>query len=506
MKIFDAANIKEIDNYTIIYEPISSVDLMERASMACAMWIANKVDLSSSIYVFAGSGNNGGDGLAIARLLIYMGFRKVSVFLINSGKKLSMDAEINWKRLTEQGKVMIGTINSIPDFPVIPNETIIIDALFGSGISRPLTDMPASLVEHINSSGCKIISIDLPSGLAVDDSRGFNTVIKANYTLSFQFPKRSFFYSENEYFVGEWHILDIGLHKAFIRNTASNLYYFTEDEAREKLIKRSRFAHKGSFGHALMIAGSFGMAGAAILAAKACTKSGAGLLTTHIPKNLYPLVQQSVPESVYSIDKAGKFFSNLPEKKNFSAAAIGPGIGTSTATLSAFHNFLNSYKDIPLVLDADALNCLAIDKNLIEILPPYCILTPHPGEFDRMFGDSKSSFERNEKQIELAVKYKIIIVLKGAFTSVAIPTGDCYFNSTGNPGMATGGSGDVLTGIILGLLAQKYKAEDAAMLGVFIHGLAGDFANMECGVNALTASDILLYLGKAFLKLENNEE
>jgi len=183
-----------------------------------------------------------------------------------------------------------------------------------------------------------------------------------------------------------------------------------------------------------------------------------------------------------------------------------PIIPHSNPACIAFHNFLNSYQDIPLVLDADALNCLAIDKNLIEILPPCCILTPHPGEFDRMFGDSKSSFERNEKQIELAVKYKIIIVLKGAFTSVAIPTGDCYFNSTGNPGMATGGSGDVLTGIILGLLAQKYKAEDAAMLGVFIHGLAGDFANMECGVNALTASDILLYLGKAFLKLENNEE
>ncbi len=503
MKIFDTRLIQEIDAYTIKHEPVASIDLMERAANACTDWIEHNTGSDSKFLIFAGPGNNGGDGRAIARLLTDHGFSDVTLYQLSLNSSLSPDAQINHDRLLKQGKVKVFDINSDTELPDIDTSGIIIDALFGTGLNRPLSGMPARVVQHINAAGCHIISVDIPSGLMGEDNAGniSDNIIQASDTLTFQFPKRSFLFAENEKFVGRWHILDIGLHQAAIITTPTQYHYLDEHIIAGKIKSRSTFSHKGTFGQALLISGSYGMMGAAILASKACLKSGAGLLTVHIPRLGYPIVQGAVPESVFSIDKSDHYFSGIASIQAYEAVGIGPGIGTGKETVAALETvFRNVVK--PMVVDADALNIIAYKKEMLDILPKGTIITPHPREFDRMFGTSSSGYERNMMQIEMAHKLQVIIILKGAFTSVALPDGSCFYNSTGNPGMATAGSGDILTGIILSLLSQGYDPADAAKLGPYIHGLAGDLAAVDSGYNALIASDIINYLGKAFLKIE----
>jgi hydroxyethylthiazole kinase-like uncharacterized protein yjeF len=506
MKIFNTRQIREIDEYTIRNEPITSVHLMERAALGCVNWLTDRIGQDSHILIFAGPGNNGGDGWAIARLMADRGYNHVSLYLLQISHIISPDSVVNRERLLDQQKVAVNEIREESDFPVIASNDVIIDALFGSGLSRPLEGVSVNLVKHINNSGSRVLAIDIPSGLMGEDNTTNPEagIIRATHTLTFQFPKRSFLFPENEKYTGEWYLIPIGLHPDIIDKMHTDYYYLIHTDLQNLFIKRRKFSHKGNYGHALLISGSYGMMGAAILAAKACLRSGTGLLTSHVPQSGLPVMQVAVPESICTVDQSKDCFTGFSQLQNYTAVGIGPGIGVSSQTVSAVRDLL-AICDKPLIIDADALNILARNPQMISLLPENSILTPHPKEFDRIAGDSENGFRRNQRQIEFARKNKVIIVLKGAHTSIATPDGSCYFNSTGNPGMATAGSGDVLTGIILSLLAQGYSSAHAAMLGVFIHGLAGDIAAGIVGQQALIASEIINYLGQAFIKFENYE-
>ena len=502
MKFFTCPQIAGIDQQTMKLEPIASIDLMERASFKAADWLVQHIDHRKPVYLFAGPGNNGGDALAVARMLAWSNL-KCTVFLSDFGRELKGDPDTNWQRLEDQNQVILKKINTDEDIPAISPEAIVIDGLFGSGLNKPLEGLAAKIVQKMNQSGATIISIDIPSGLFGEDNsyNNFSAIVKANYTLTFQFPKLSFLFPENEQFVGDWKVLPIGLHPEAIGQTESNMYFLTKEFISGKIKKRERFSHKGTFGHAMLIAGSYGKMGAAVLASKAGLRSGVGLLTCHVPQRGYEIMQNSVPEAMISIDPSESVFSELPDLSANSAIAAGPGLDKKPETGEALRSLLRTNPQ-KLVLDADALNILSENREWYSLLPENTILTPHPKEFERLAGTSANSFERLQKQIAFSVEHRVIVVLKDAHTSISFPDGRVFFNSTGNPGMATAGSGDVLTGIILGLLAQKYTADDAALIGVYLHGLAGDLASTETGQYSLIAGDIINHLGKAFLHLE----
>ncbi|MBN2274153.1 MAG: NAD(P)H-hydrate dehydratase [Bacteroidales bacterium] len=505
MKIFTTSQIRDIDACTIQNEPVASIDLMERAGKACTNWICEKFDRNEKIIIFTGPGNNGGDGWTVARLLTEQGFPNIRVCLLRLSAALSPDSAINRERLIEQHRIPVAEIASADDFPVIKPSDIVIDALFGSGLTRPLTSLPANLIKHINSAGCRVIAIDIPSGLMGEDNTGniADNIIKANHTLTFQFPKLSFFFPENEMFVGNWTVLDIGLRSDCIEKTDTPYYYIYKEDIAGLVKPRRKFSHKGMFGHALLVAGSYGMMGAAVLASRACLRAGAGLVSVHVPLKGCEIIQTTVPEAIVSLDPSETCFSRIPDLIPYNAIGVGPGIGRRTAVQKALNSLLIKCPR-PMVIDADALNLIAAHKGFIEKIPENSILTPHPKEFERLAGVNKNGYDRLMKQIAFARKHKVILVLKGAHTSVALPDGKSYFNSTGNPGMASGGSGDVLTGIILSFMAQGYEPAEAAIAGVYLHGLAGDIAVRQKGQQALIASDIADNIGNAFLQTETS--
>ena len=484
MKVFTSAQVKDIDSYTIAKEPVASVDLMERAAKAFVSRLTIQVKPSKNIIIFAGPGNNGGDALAIARLLIEKNY-KVSAFLIKVSS-LSMDCRINLERLKQLSPDSIIELDEDSTLPELSDQDVIIDGIFGSGLSRPAEGFPAKVIHHINKSDAFVIAIDIPSGLFGEDNRtNFKkNIIRANYTLSFQFPFLSFFFADNAVYVGTWEILDIGLHPQAINDTATSCYTIETTDIRKILKPREKFTHKGTYGHALIIAGSYGMMGAAILCARASLRGGAGLVTAHVPQCGYGIMQSAVPEALISTDKSVCVFSGFDKDFNYNAVAIGPGLGNMEESASAFKNLLVTVK-CPLVIDADALNILAQHKNLLKLLPFNTILTPHPGEFDRLAGPSSFMFERYLKQLEFSNEYNVIIILKGYHTIITNPGGISWFNTTGNPGMASGGSGDVLTGLIVSLLAQGYSPLESAKTSVFMHGLAGDIALKKTGEDAM---------------------
>ncbi|MGE0088248.1 MAG: NAD(P)H-hydrate dehydratase [Bacteroidales bacterium] len=503
MKIFRSSQIREIDSYTIQCEPIKSIDLMIRAASSVTQWIKENIDKPKTAHVFAGPGNNGGDALVVARQLSQYNYNIV-VYPVMISEKLSPDCEANLKILQELKSVRIMEIRTKDDFPNIQPDTIIIDGIFGTGLTRKTEGLAKDIIKHINKLKATIISIDIPSGLFGEDNSANDpeSIICADYTLTFQSPKLSFLLPENDRFVGKWIVLPIGLHPEAIKNTTTSFFYVQDDFIKENLKIRKKFDHKGSFGHVALIAGSYGKMGAALLAAKASLRAGCGLVTVHIPKLGYEIMQTAVPEAMVSIDESEHIFSELPNPKDFSSIGIGPGISTNPNTVKGFTYLLNYYQK-PLVIDADALNILSAHKDLLKKIPEDSILTPHPKEFERLTGNWNNDFERLTKQIEFAKSNKVFVVLKGAHTSIACPNGDCYFNSTGNPGMGTAGSGDVLTGIILSLLGQGYEPKTASIIGVYLHGLAGDIAAEKIGQEALIASDITENLGNAFLKTKN---
>lgn len=494
MYIYSATDIRAWDQYTILHEPIASIDLMERASLACVEWLQQYHHNGGGFAVFCGKGNNGGDGLAIARLLAESD-HTVNVYILEFGHKGTDDFQTNLGRLHES-KATIRFIPSEEHIPVLTPGDLIIDALLGSGLNRPLEGLTAKVVQHINQSGNEVIAIDIPSGLMVDTSSVGNTVITATHTLSFQCYKPAFLVAENAEYIGDLHILDIGLHPGYpVEHPAANRW-IDQSLVQSILRPRKQFAHKGNYGHAAIIAGSQGMMGAATLSAKACLRSGVGKLTAHIPSIGYTIMQIAVPEAMTYT--AGKEYVELAvDLGQYNAIGAGPGLGRHDSHKILLESIFSQAKQ-GLVLDADALNVLAQHQQLLEQLPPNTILTPHPKEFERLFGKTTNDFERIQRALKKAAQFKIIIVLKGRFSLVATPDGMAYFNSTGNPGMATGGTGDVLTGIITGLLAQGYTAAEAAITGVYLHGLAGDIAASYTSQESLIASDIVEYLADAF--------
>lgn len=501
MKILASSQLKELDKYTIEHEPIASIDLMERAACALTDAIVRRWNPSFEVVVFAGPGNNGGDALAVARMLSKKGYQ-VEVFLFNTKGNLSEECQTNLNRLKTCGSIYLTEISTQFDPPALTEKHLVIDGLFGSGLNKPLNGGFAAVVKYINASKAQVVAIDIPSGLMGEDNT-YNIrphIVHAHVTLSIQLPKLSFLFPENEDVVGEWEILDIGLKQCFI-DTAPSVWSTLEEAEIRSLIKpRKRFAHKGTFGHGLLIAGSYGMAGASILAAKACLKSGVGLLTVHVPIHNHDLLQTTVPEAIVHTDIQERYFAQPVHLNRYSALAIGPGIGQEEDTALAMMEQIQG-STLPIVLDADAINILSTHRNWLSRLPKRCILTPHLGELERLIGKCMDTYERLVKVKELAAYLQSYIIVKGAWTAIATPEGNFFFNPTGNPGMATGGSGDVLTGILLGLLAQGYSREEACKLGVYIHGLAGDIAAQEKTEMGMTASDIIESLPAAWKKI-----
>jgi len=500
MKILTPKQIQALDAYTIANEPIKSIDLMERASNAFVKWFVQQFPAAEKtpVRVFCGPGNNGGDGLAVARLLNRKHY-DVEVYICQIGTKRSPDFEKNLKRIPRRRGLPVLTIKEGDSCPAFAQNAVIIDAIFGSGLNRGITGFWGELIKAINQLPNRRVAIDISSGLfAEKHTEGI--AIEADYTLSFELAKRAFFFPENYKKVGKTFIQPIGLHRAFIQQAVTDNYLITKFLVKSILKERQKFDHKGTYGHALLMVGSLGKMGAAVLATKACLRSGVGLVTTHAPKCGYNILQISCPEAMVSIDKAENYHSEFPNLTNYKAIGIGCGIDQKEATQLALFDLLAQSKQ-PLVLDADALNNLAANPEKWTTLPPNSILTPHPKEFERLFGQTANDFARNELQLQQAKKLNCVIILKGANTAIACPDGTCYFNSTGNPGMATGGSGDVLTGILTGLLAQGYMAKEATILGVYLHGLAGDLAVKEIGQTSLIAGDLINYLGTAFQNL-----
>ena len=501
MKIFTVEQIRRLDKYTIEQEPVPSIELMERASRTFFQWFEKQFpDKHRKIFVFAGPGNNGGDGLAIARMLS-RDFYDVKAYLLRIGDKLSEDCASNFKNLKKYRSCPFEEIEKGGKMPVLPAGSIVIDAIFGSGLSRNTGGYWADFFEHLNRQPVTRVSVDIPSGMfAGRPTTGVS--ILADFTFSFEMPKLGFFFAENLHRVGEWSFDTIGLHPDFIKNEDSPWSLVDRKMAKPMVRRRKKYDHKGTFGHALLVAGSYGKIGAAILAARACLRSGAGLLTVHAPKCGYEILQIAIPEAMVSVDENHDAVTKVYEDlSKYQAVAIGCGLGTSEPAARALAELLASANQ-PVVLDADALNLLAGHPDFFKLIPKHSILTPHPKEFERLFGETKNSFERNELQRQKAQELGIYLLLKGAHTATACPDGHCYFNSTGNPGMATGGSGDVLTGILAGLLAQGYSPFETCLLGVYLHGLAGDLAARDLQQEALLASDITDHLGKAFVSLK----
>ncbi len=502
MKIFEATQVRLIDAYTIEHEPVISIDLMERAAIRLAGWYVRHFHTDKKVLIFAGPGNNGGDALAMARLLAERQFRVVC-HLLCFGTPSENNA-INKERLKAPNLVRLVELREGDELPSIDPHDVVIDGVFGSGLSRTPAGFAAQVIQHINKHASTTVAIDIPSGLSGEDNshKDYNCVIRANYTLTFQFPFLSFFFENNDPYVGQWRVHDIKLHPKIISDTYSRYQTLEKEGIRSMFPPRNRFSHKGTFGHALLISGCYGMMGAALLAGESCLRSGTGLVTLHVPRFGYNVIQTGFPEAMVSLDQSDILFSEPPDLTPYTAIGIGPGLGCKPNSGKGLKILLEK-STVPLVIDADGLNLLSQHPEWYELLPEGTILTPHPKEFDRLAGESENAFKRHLKQIDFAERYRVIVVLKGAFTGIATPDGQYWFNTTGNPGMATGGSGDVLTGIITGLLAQGLPPVDASCAGVFLHGLAGDMAVKGLSQEAMLAGDLITHMGAAFRELHS---
>jgi NAD(P)H-hydrate epimerase len=498
IKILSAQQIKELDQYTIKYEPIAPIDLMERACQAFVNWFVQQVRFEKKIGVVCGTGNNGGDGLGIARMLNERGYT-VKVWLVRGEMNETESFKTNLKRLQE--KLIPSEISKSPALSLFTGCHVLIDAILGSGLSRPTQGVYAKVISSINQTDALRIAVDIPSGLFAD-GHSEGEIVRADHTVSFQLPKLSFLFPENHKYVGRWHLVDIGLNKEFIHDAPTTNFLVDAKSVKKILRPREKYSHKGTYGHALLISGSFGKMGACILGAKSALRAGLGLLTVHVPPSGYSIIQTSVPEAMALVDSNENHFSRAPEPLNYSTIGIGPGLGTDSETVNAFAEVLKQFKK-PMVIDADALNILSQKKELIELVPEGSILTPHPKEFERLAGTWATDFDRLELLRSFSVRIKSVIILKGAYSSIATPEGKVYFNPTGNPGMATGGSGDVLTGILTGILSQGYASTEAAILGVYAHGLSGDLAAADLGMDSLIAGDLVDFLPNAFKKMHS---
>lgn len=492
-KILDVGQVKELDQYTIRHEPVASIDLMERACKAFVNWFDLHFGTEERVGVVCGTGNNGGDGLGIARLLSEMGY-EVKVWIVRGGNA-SGDFSTNLSRLPKK----IESLDFKQGSSSFAECDVLIDAIFGSGLTRPAEGIYAEAIQALNKADAVRVAVDIPSGLMADrHSEG--PIVNADFTVTFQRPKLSFLLPENHLHVGQWHRVDIGLNKSFIRNATTSRYYLTRKSVKKLVKHRDKFSHKGDYGRGLLVSGSLGKMGAAVLASRGALRAGIGLLTVHVPAGANHILQTAVPEAMLSLDSSESMITEVPDTEPYQVIGVGPGIGQSPNTAAALRGLLETGK--PMVIDADALNLISSHRELIHLVPKGSILTPHPKEFERLAGRWENDFERLTRQAVLAIQLKSVVLVKGANTAIATPEGDLIFNCTGNPGMATGGTGDVLTGVLTGLLAQGYSCRDAAIIGVYVHGLAGDLAAWEKGQTSLIAGDLADFLPQAFKTLD----
>ncbi len=504
IKIFTGPDLAELDRRTIQYDAVSQIDLVERAAQVFVFEFKRQYPLHRPVYIFAGPGNNGADALAIARRLIEDNYN-VKTFLFNPNGKLSEACRYNRQQLADMYSAGLSEIIDRFEKPSFDPSGVIIDGLFGTGLNRPLEGGFKAVVSLINNSQLEVVAVDIPSGLNdYDNERNDkDAIVKANYTYSFEQPKLAFFFKENACFVGQWIILQIALSLKAKQELTADFYYNTDEDMAHALKPRQRFSSKRDYGHALIVAGSRGRMGAACLAAKACIRSGVGLLTTHVPQSGELALLNHVPESMLSLDINNSFCTEVHFKNyRYEAVGVGPGLGMDSSTQELVSKLLKGTLG-PLVIDADALNIIAQNPSWKEILPIYSILTPHMAEMDRLTSESYNDFERLKKARLFARRHSVYVVLKGAYTAICMPSGAVIFNNTGNQGMATAGSGDVLLGIITGLLASGYNPGEASIMGAYIHGLSGDISVGRSSQEALIASDIVDNLGFAFMQLRD---
>lgn len=500
-KIFKAASVKVLDRYTIEKEVISSLDLMERAAILWTRKFLEIFGVPAEVAVVAGNGNNGGDGYCIARLLAEAGWC-VTVFRLMLDGSQTTDCEVNCQRWLDMGGRIV-EVRQTDDF--IPTEqAVIVDAIFGSGINRKVEGLVAEIIRLMNGLENQVVAVDIPSGLMGEDNslNDKESIVEAAYTITFQFPKLAFLLPENARYVGEWYVVDIHLSSHAIKNTETCWYYTDKEEVKKLLPVPLKFAHKGLNGCGLLVAGRKGMMGAAVLAAKAALRSGIGLLYCHVPKQEGGILQITAPEAILDFDNSQEVFSSVTGCGRFDALAIGPGLGRSPETCAGLRRLLKEWRGV-IILDADALNLVSEHPEMLDLLHEKCILTPHPKEFERLAGKSENDFDRLKKLSIFAHQYRIYVVLKGAYSAVATPKGELFFNMSGNPGMAKGGTGDVLTGVLLALAACGMNVFDVVRCGVFAHGLAGDILTRKYGYRGISAGMLAEAMSEAWKELEN---
>ena len=504
MKIFSSEQLSQANKITIESQQVTSNDLMEKAGLQVFNWLHQRMQGAQvPIHIFCGIGNNGGDGLVVGRLLLESGYN-VHMFVVNCSDKRSSNFLKNYDRIKNVTTSWPLLMTSEDDFPEIEEEDIIIDAIFGIGLNRCLDGWVLKLVHYLNSLKSFKLAIDMPSGLYANrEQEDLGAIIKANHTLSFQAPKLSFFLPETGVFVPYFEVLDVGLDPEYLFKAEALATLISKAEAQSYYKQREKFTHKGNYGHTLLIGGSYGKMGAVVLAAKGTFRSGAGLVSCFVPKCGYIILQTALPEAMVITDDNELSIANITFDFEPDVIGIGMGMGTSLDTLVAFEKLLKKTKS-PMVLDADALNCLSEKNSLLKFVPKNSILTPHLKELERLIGAWKSDYDRINKVKDFSREHDVIIVVKGANTMI-VQHDKLFINTTGNPGMATAGSGDVLSGIICGLLSQDYEPSVAAVFGVYLHGTAGNLMTQEIGFEALMASDIENYIGKAYLSLFEQE-
>lgn len=477
--LLNQEQMRAADAFTIKEKDILSVDLMESASQAFADAFAEEVpDQETPIAVVCGKGNNGGDGLAIVRLLKDAGYANVSVYLIAFSAKETEEYKINLKRLEELWFPMV-TVSTPEELPELKDH-LVIDAILGSGLNKPLEGPYRQLVQQVNHSGLRIIAVDVPTGFPAEGAIDPDGVyLKADLVICFQRPKINFFFPESVQALDRFRVVEIGLDEEFMEKCDS-AYQLTDDNAITDLVKpRKSFTHKGTYGHALIIAGQRETMGAALLSAGACLHGGAGLTTVSIPESGLTALNASLPEVMY-LDREKL---DTEEIKKFKVIAAGPGLGTGEDSVELMKRLLKL--KLPLIVDADALNILGDHADLLDMVSPGSILTPHMKEFDHLFGHHSSWWERLETARKKAVEMNCVIILKNQYTFIVGQDGNVKINSTGNPAMAQGGMGDVLTGLVASFLAQGFTAGQAACIACYLHGRAGDdLAEYDVSVTA----------------------
>ncbi|WP_027137604.1 NAD(P)H-hydrate dehydratase [Gaetbulibacter saemankumensis] len=505
MKILSKEQVYQADKITIERQQITSTDLMERAGEQIFNWLHLRLQGAQvPIHIFCGIGNNGGDGLVLARHLILEGYN-VNIYIVNYSDKRSKDFLINYDRVKNITKLWPKLMTSEEDFPVINAEDIVVDAIFGIGLNRPVATWVKNLFKHIQNSTAYTLSIDIPSGLQTDKiPESDDDVIKASATLTLASPKIVFFLPETAKFSPEWEVLDIGIDQEFMRNVDAKGYIISKKDILPLYKRRHRFAHKGSFGHTLIIGGSYGKIGAVNLCSRAALVTGAGLVTAYVPKCGVTPLQTAIPEVMVMADAEEYVISEIHYDIKPSAIGLGVGLGTDEKTVEALSQILKSNL-LSLVIDADAINILASNKHLLQLIPKHSIFTPHPKELERLIGVWRDDFDKLEKVKKFTKTYDCIMVIKGAYTNIVFQD-SVYINTTGNPGMATAGSGDVLTGIIAGLISQGYTPLNATVFGVYLHGSAGDLAAINYGNESLVASNIVEYISEAYKDLFKRSE